>query len=69
MTPPPRPPDLNMKTSGKLRASANQSMVTISSSVQAGEAIQEKPMQAIAPEIVGLKFLSLNGILIEFRYC
>ena len=56
MTPPPRPPDLNMKTSGKLRASANQSMVTISSSVQAGEAIQEKPMQAIAPEIVGLNF-------------
>ena len=62
MTPPPWPPDLNMKTSGRFRASANQSIVTISSSVQAGEAIQEKPIQAIAPAILKLKIQQIfNG--------
>ena len=40
----------NRNSSGRQSILPSQSMVTISSSVQAGLAIQEKPMQAIAPD-------------------
>ena len=50
MTPPPWPLLSNRNSSGRLSILPSQSMVTISSSVQAGLAIHEKPMQAMAPD-------------------
>ena len=40
----------NRNSCGRLSILPSQSMVTISSSVQAGLAIHEKPMQAMAPD-------------------
>ena len=50
MTPPPAPPDDAWKNSGNCNMPASQSIMTTSSSVHAGLAIQLKPMQAIASD-------------------